>query len=230
MMYFLTSHFNNYYDTCDDLTIVDVRGFLFAITTQQPKSTTCFSTTIVSELAVQSTKAKPTMKNSDTMSKQFFIHTVLLLFRIFFEINHNKQVLRDKIKPNTPVFLPSWDAISKIFPSDSGCTNTWHCPFNYNQIVIIRNRTNIHTSQLRQAKKTGIDIYLNHQVLIKTRHHAWADKVLTENYQQTPYSTNHQQPPEIYYHQLPQLSSTVPANQNNNQNSKHQPTKTLRIY
>lgn len=50
---------------CDDLTIVEVRGFLFAITTQQPISTTCFSTETVPELAVQSTKAKPTTKNSD---------------------------------------------------------------------------------------------------------------------------------------------------------------------
>lgn len=192
---------------------------MFAITTQQPKSTTCLRTTIVSELAVQSTKAKPTMKNSDMMSKQFFIHTVLLLFRIFFEINHIKQVLCDKIKPNTPVFLPSWDAISKIFPSDSGCTNTWHCPFNYNQIVIIRNHTNVHILQLRQAKQTGIDVYQDHQVLIETCHPAWAGKVLTRNYHRTPYSTNHQRPPEIYYHQLLQLSSRVPANQNNNQNS-----------
>lgn len=42
------------------ITIVEVRGFLFARTTQHPISTTWFSILIVSELAEQSTKAKPT--------------------------------------------------------------------------------------------------------------------------------------------------------------------------
>ena len=41
------------------VTIEEVRGFLLAITTQQPKSTTPFSTPIVSELAEQSMNAKP---------------------------------------------------------------------------------------------------------------------------------------------------------------------------
>lgn len=40
-------------------TILEVRGFLFAKTTQHPRSTTRFSTPIVSKLAEQSTTAKP---------------------------------------------------------------------------------------------------------------------------------------------------------------------------
>lgn len=40
-------------------TIEDVRGFLFAKTMQQPKSTALVNTPTVSELAEQSTSAKP---------------------------------------------------------------------------------------------------------------------------------------------------------------------------
>lgn len=46
------------------ITIVDVRGFLFAKTMQQPKSTAWVNISTVSELAEQSTKAKPVARLS----------------------------------------------------------------------------------------------------------------------------------------------------------------------
>ena len=40
------------------------------MTTQQPKSTTCFITPIVSELAEQSTMAKPTINQKNQIQNQ----------------------------------------------------------------------------------------------------------------------------------------------------------------
>lgn len=46
----------------DDYTIPQVSGFLFASTIQQPRSTACFNISTVSELAEQSTTARPVKK------------------------------------------------------------------------------------------------------------------------------------------------------------------------
>lgn len=46
----------------DDHTIPQVNGFLFASTTQQPRPTVCFNILTVSELAEQSTTARPVKK------------------------------------------------------------------------------------------------------------------------------------------------------------------------
>lgn len=60
------------------ITIVEVKGFLFAKTMQQPKSTTCFNRLTVSELAEQSTQVRPTTIDEENIeiSKNKSKHSV----------------------------------------------------------------------------------------------------------------------------------------------------------
>lgn len=70
------------------ITIAEVRGFLFAITMQHPKSTAWVSSGIVSELAEQSTRAKPMHGKS-----QYYTFVVENMVR---QVNQNeKQCVRN---------------------------------------------------------------------------------------------------------------------------------------
>ena len=98
------------------------------MTTQQPKSTTCFITPIVSELAEQSTRAKPTINKSKKKTK---FKTKSMKICPQKKKKNPFSRTRWNIKENThachiPIDLPRRAAISISFVVESELVSTWY--------------------------------------------------------------------------------------------------------
>lgn len=95
------------------------------MTTQQSKSTAWVSTGIVSELAEQSTSAKP-LQNENKTKQKFQTNEVEI-------VHFGEKNAKDHHTRHEPVDLPKNAATSTIFLVDSKFVNTWNSPLQNNK-------------------------------------------------------------------------------------------------
>lgn len=200
----LCLHIHNIWRICKKkkknllVTSVEVRGFLFARTTQQPKSTALINISIVSMLAEQSTTANPIANTWLVSIRSYLSPTDFERFKIL-----TATVVVQPYVWYKPVDLPRSFAISSVSLLDSESLNTWYPPFSATETRIII-RFKIH----KQSDRTKS--YLKHPTWIMKNQLIWYGKLLIAVHHSVLLWAHPLKQLRIYYHILQPLVNELP--------------------